>query len=269
MHSEPGKELEPRRRSKDYSCMKVSALAPLLALAIGIPAIARGQQSPVVIRGLVTDTASRPIELAQVSTERSSLTITDAMGRFELRVNGGTPGAIRVRRIGYQSREISLTAADTSLTVVLVPISARLEAMRAEVERTVRSLELRGFYDRLRERTIGANTGYFLTPEDVEQRNVTRPSVLVDGLPGVKILTVQQAGSVFGYRALFGSSRCPMTIYLDGTRLSELRGTRPVDIDLIINAREIAAVEVYTRSNAPDEYRSLNGNCGVALFWSK
>ena len=174
-----------------------------------------------------------------------------------------------MRRIGYVPVRVSLgTTPDSALRVVLVPVSASMSAVRTQAERSVRSLELRGFYDRLREKERGANTGHFLTPEDVEDRHTSRITVLVDGIPGVRILPYRP-GRGSAYLSLFSNSRCPMTIYLDGTRLNELKGNVPVDIDNVITARDISGVEIYTRSNAPDRYRSLAGSCGVVLLWTK
>jgi hypothetical protein len=83
------------------------------------------------------------------------------------------------------------------------------------------------------------------------------------------------------YWALFGNSRkignalCPMTIYVDRVRLSPLaagpygRDNAPVDINSYVTLRDVAGIEVYTRTNMPAEYMLLNGTCGVVLIWTK
>ena len=249
---------------------RIGRIASCCVLAVVTPFPIYGQEtSSVTLRGLVSDTSSRPVHGAQVSRTRSASAVTDEMGRFELQLRGDPPHIISVRRIGYKPMELSLVVQrDTTVMVTLVPIASHLAPVHASADRTVQSLELRGFYQRLRDRTRGANTGHFLTPEDVERRNTSRVTILVDGIPGVKIFPYKPATQE-AYLSLFGNTRCPMTVYLDGARLNALRRPIPVDVDAIINGRDIAAVEVYSRSNAPNEYRSLNGTCGVVLLWSK
>ena len=247
------------------------ALVFLASCLVVAASVAGAQQAPQpVIRGVVVDTSGQPVAQAQVSADDRS-TVTDSAGAFELRLRGEAPRAIDVRRIGYMPVRVSLGAVpDSALRVVLVPVSAAMDPIRTQAEHTVRSLELRGFYDRLREKERGGNTGHFLTPEDVERRHTSRITVLVDGIPGVRVLP-HKCGKPGGCLALFSNSRCTMTIFLDGTRLNSLNRDRnePVYIDDIITARDISAVEVYTRSNAPDRYRSLSGSCGVVLLWTK
>ena len=107
------------------------------------------------------------------------------------------------------------------------------------------------------------------TPDDVEQRHTSKVSSRIDGIPGVRIVPYLPCERCTPYLGVFSSTRCPMTVYLDGHRLNPLKAHTPVDIDNILNARDISAVEVYTRSNAPDRYRSLALNCGVVLLWTK
>ena len=249
------------------ACLKL--LSALVVLA-ACHSVALGRvHAQDVIRGVVVDTSGHPVTLAQVSADRDRATLTDSMGAFALRIRGDVPEAIEVRRIGYLPVRRSIgVMPDSALRVVLVPMNAAMDPVRTQAEYTVRSLELRGFYDRLREKERGANTGHFLTPEDVEARKTSRVTVLVDGIPGVRILP-HKCEKPGGCLSLFSNARCPMTIFLDGTRLNELRNNRPVYIDDIITARDISAVEVYTRSNAPDRYRSLSGSCGVVLLWTK
>ena len=252
----------------------LSALAVLVACHAAVGERLHAQEpTPDVIRGVVVDTSGHPVALAQVSADRDRSTLTDSTGAFTLRIRGDVPEAIEVRRIGYLPVRRSIGAMpDSALRVVLVPMSAAMDPVRAQADYTVRSLELRGFYDRLREKERGANTGHFLTPEDVDKRNTSKVTILVDGIPGVRLVPYLPCSrGCLPYVGLYNNRRCPMTVYLDGTRLNLFRRDvmEPVDIDNVLNARDIAGVEVYTRSNAPDRYRSLAGNCGVVLLWTK
>ena len=247
------------------------ALAMIAALPLVAAREARAQDAPrLIIRGVVVDTSGQPVVMAQVSADRERSTRTDSTGAFALRLRGEAPNAIDVRRIGYVPVRASLgVALDSALRVVLVPVGAAMDPVASNADRTVRALEVRGFYDRLREKERGANTGHFLTPEDVEQRRTSKVSILVDGIPGVRIVPYKPCDRCTAFLALFSTARCPMTVYLDGTRLNPLNQITPVDIDNVITARDISAVEVYTRSNVPDRYRSLSGSCGVVLLWTR
>jgi hypothetical protein len=52
--------------------------------------------------------------------------------------------------------------------------------------------------------------------------------------------------------------------------LPTLGGEVPDEIDELVNPTSVAAMEVYPRAvQAPPQYQSLNGVCGVILIWTK
>jgi hypothetical protein len=164
---------------------------------------------------------------------------------------------------------------------VLEPLPASLAKVQIEAEATTVSLELAGFYSRLRDKERAANTGHFILPEKIERRRGSVTQV-VTGIPGLRVERFHQRGSSTEYMALFGNARkisgdglCPMTVYVDRARLQPPGGALgrdnapPPDINEAVTLRDVAGIEVYTRANVPFEFAMLNGTCGVVLIWTK
>lgn len=259
--------------------------AALFLAALGLAHFEAGAQTepPLVARGSIVDSTGYPIPYALVRVGSSGQRVSNDSGRFliPMRESGQVP--IEVRRIGYHP--VKLTASlpsDTAFLIVMHPAAASLEAVRIEAGNLVRSLELGGFYRRMSEKTRGANTGHFLTPEDIEPRRVHRVTQLLEQFPGVKVIPLDRGGRRFG---LFGANRCPMTVYANGMRLNRLTSARPrqlggftvwtevppppPEVDEVIMPTSVAGIEIYTRSNAPTEFQLMNGTCGVVVFWTR
>ena len=248
--------------------------APLLLAALAtssVAAMARAQHAPVrVIRGVVTDSAASPVIYAQVRVGGSLAAVTDSLGVFELSPRGDPPWSLEIRRIGYYAARLQLEGIPAApLEITLDRGNAELERMVIEAEHSARNLELKGFYRRLRDHSAGSSAMHVVMPEDVEERRAHRASLLADGLPGVRIL-LYRLDRRTTYYSLFGSSNCPLTVYLDGTRLNTMTNPQlPVDIDNLIPVRDVAALEAYARSSAPAQYTALPGTCGVVMFWTR
>jgi hypothetical protein len=229
---------------------------------------------PIRFGGLVRDPAGTPIPYAQVNLEKAGQRITNDQGRFEvpIREKGRIP--VEIRRIGFRPLRFSVElVADTSISVVMHPVAMELNEVRIEADAIVKSLEIRGFYRRLEERTNGLGSAHFITPEDIEARRVTRVTQYLDGIPGVRV--VPYGGDWTGRRfAIVSNSRCPMTVYLNGSRLNRharpgMADPEPPMLDEAITETTVGGIEVNTRNNAPTEYQSMAGTCGVVLVWTK
>lgn len=250
-----------------------AALASAL-IAISTPVRAQTQAGPVV-RGVVVDTIGQPIPLTEVGIQRVGTRLADDSGRFAITLPAPGPIALSVRRVGFQAYQVSLRIiSDTTLLLVMRPVQTALEPVRTETDRSERALELSGFYDRLDDRKRGVNSGWFLTPEDLQKRQATHATNLLRSIPGVQVRRYYLSG--YEWDGLVDSRNCPLTVYLDGIRLgppgrfgSALANPGiPAEIDAVVPPSELAGVEVYTRS-APTGYEMLSGNCGVAMFWTK
>ena len=254
------------------TCRRVATLT-VWAMGVVSPLVVHAQDPPVV-RGTVVDGLGQPIAFAQVRGAGADPRITDDSGRFVFSMR--TPGALalQVRRVGFRPLDLRFTiATDTSVRLVMEPLPAALETAVITAA-MLASLQRNGFYDRLREKAIGANTGHFILPEEIESR-VGSVTQVITGTPGVRIELYKEPrrDAPKEYPAIYGTSRCRMTVYVDGVRVNQLpRGNAPPpppDIRELVSLRDVAGIEVYARSNAPQRSQMLNGTCGVVLIWTK
>jgi hypothetical protein len=212
---------------------------------------------------------------------------TGARGTFALDSLPGGTQTLEVRAVGFTpvQRVVQLVAdgpgeVDVQLTeraVALPEVAVRVAATR--------SLQMTRFFERMRDAEKGINHGYFITPEDMERRKPAHVTQMFDGLGGIQVWrdpgrpTEAKGMKVYGpQRINIGGERCEMNIYVDAIRVlpslgraTGAPGAIPDDpIDVLVNSTEVAAMEVYPRAvQAPPQYQSLNGTCGVILIWTK
>ena len=232
---------------------------------------------------MVLDSTGRAVAFARVRGEGLGERVADDSGRFLLAMQRSGPIRLEARRVGFHPLMSRVQiAGDTTLHLVMAALPASLAKVEIEAEATVRSLELAGFYQRLRDKKVGSNTGHFILPDEIEKRRGSVTQVMM-GIPGIHITMHREGGresrsrdylAVFGNSRKAGRSLCAMTVYLDRVRLSPPgtlndRFPPPVDISEFVTLREVAGIEVYTRTNFPPEYALLNGTCGVVLLWTK
>jgi hypothetical protein len=252
--------------------MRVTVFLGIALIGAVKPGMAQTPSGPT-IRGWVVDTAGRAVAFARV-TGGGSARVADDSGRFLLVMPRAGAVTLEVRRVGFRPLETrERFTGDTTVRLVMMPLPASLAAVRIEAEATERSLDLGGFYDRFREKQRGTNTGHFILPEEIERRTGSVLQVMT-GTPGVRIDRYRFAGAE--WNAIFGNSRCAMTVYLNRTRLPppaqfdrNIQRFIPPDVSEFVTLREVAGIEMYSRSNAPSEFAMLNGSCGVVVIWTK
>ena len=240
-------------------------LAACFALFVAAPGTSAQDSDRRTITGVVTDSAGNALPFVNISAGSMRTATTDA-GRFLLRV---PVGKLRLgfRRLGFSPVDTSITAIDSTLSIVMRPVAQRLSTIEVTGTNLSRKLDLRGFYDRMRDVERGINRGYFITPEDLESRKPNYITQMLENFPSVKVdaLLGQEWATVVG------SGRCRMTVYLDGVRI--VGGLNPrADgyVNQLVQPNQIAGVEIYPRNvGAPPQYQSLNGSCGIVVIWTK
>jgi hypothetical protein len=219
-------------------------------------------QTPHRLRGVVVDERGAPIAYVKVTAIPGTQGSSDDAGRFTV-IARTVPIRVAVRRIGFQPLDstIVVPTADSVLRFVLKSLPISLKEMNV-VASQVEGLARTGFYDRFRDRERGANSGWFITPEDIEARRPLRASHLLGGMvPGMRLQNVPGVGP-----HPVSTDGCVMDIYLDGMRMTMDRG----GVDVLINVTSIAGVEVYTRaSSVPARFQALNSICGVVAIWTR
>jgi hypothetical protein len=225
-----------------------------------------------VIRGVVRDTAGRPLSGVQVNLVAGQGTNTDDAGRFRLAAPSREDVLVDIRRLGFTPSLYSFSAGgDTTLDVTLLPAAQQLAAVNVN-ERSSSGVGLAGFDERMRARERGAGAGYFITGAEIERRQATKTTSLFDMVPGIFVLRVDATRySIFARGRTF-DGKCVPTVFIDGTKIMEKfdNGAPGVAIDELLTPSEITGIEVYASGNAaPPAYQLLNGSCAVVLIWTK
>ena len=236
-----------------------------------------------VIHGVVVDSSGASVPYVNVIAVGSQRRIAaGADGRFRLPLDSSARREIEFKRIGYHPQRVSLDQwPDSAIRVVMAAATRTLSTITVAVERS-RKLAIHGFYERINDVEKGINYGYFITPEEIEQRKGSRTSDLFSGLPSIRVRRVRTGHpSIRDQRdrtgwEVQGSGSCRMEVYLDGNRITNLTTTKQnldeshMFLDDVVDLSTVAGIEVYPRSvQAPPKYQSLNGLCGVILIWTK
>ena len=245
------------------ACCTLAVLLPQPSVGQSTVASASNRSEPTYrLRGVVTDAGREPIPDAEVaiivdgaSAQRS---VTDARGRFDLGSHPAGLISFRVRRLGYELREQSVTMGvngqATSVEIVLLEIPAELEKVYVTTDPQGR---LRGFYERRQQRGTFAK---FLEQEDIRKMgNPLNASDLLRGVPGAHISTNPNGGNAIRIRG------CQPMVLVDGQRIPG------AELDEVTVPGDIAAIEFYPSSaGVPAQYLERgNRLCGLILVWTK
>ena len=278
----------PRRSGLSREFTLVSEATPL----------PEANPSDRVLRGYVTDSEDGPLAYATVQVNGGRRYISDDSGRFAIQPPAGQ-FSLLVRRIGFSPEEIRFDASpDTAIRVRMTALATALPEQRITGRSAFVSLDMVGFYRRMKDAERGINHGYFVTPEDFEsrrpnlitqmaethpavfiRRNILNPRMdMILGAPckprmtvGGDVIPEKDCVAVGGDHPSRAVYRCVMTVYLDRVRIVGRGGNATDDfVNELVVPSQVAAMEIYPRGiGAPPEYQPMNGSCGVVLIWSK
>jgi Carboxypeptidase regulatory-like domain len=214
--------------------------------------------------GRVVNKAGAPVEGARVSLlGGGSSTTTRAGGEFSLDSLPAGTQAIAVRHLGYAPQEVTVELSSRTparLTVQLgayVPELAPVEV----VSQMDQGLDRVGFTGRKR----GAASGYFITPEMIENRKAAQFTDLLTTAPGIRIEGTMGHMAIRSTRTV-GRQGC-VTVYVDGSQWQQLEAG---DLDSFVRPEEAAAIEVYPAGAAtPVEFQTSGGDCAAVVIWTK
>lgn len=207
------------------------------------------------LTGTIRGDAGTPLRDAHITVEGArGSAVTDSLGRFSL---GGLPAgtqSVEVRRIGYflgrgqvELRSGRAVEWDPQLTKFISLDSVRIIARRSMYPEFSRNRK--------------AAAGKFFDEEAIAQRNAFRTADLLRGVAGLRIVPSNTGfgDTVLSTRGSGWSSRCAMSVVIDGVQGEDLNDIMPSDI---------GAMEVYVSPNgAPPQY--VHGDCGVIVIWTK
>jgi hypothetical protein len=238
-----------------------------LALASFLVVVgARADAQTGTLRGVVTDSAGKPLAEADVAiVALHQLARSDAQGHFVFAKLPFGAVEVSVRRLGYLPQKIEANVSEGmefSYSIALAPQPEILEAVRVSAAEKRRHLNVEEFYER-RARGVGQ----YVTRGEILKMRVSQPSDVLRQTPGVQLVRV---GSGHGIRFTKvssmrrGGAQCAPTIWVDGQRADGL------EID-DISLNDIEGIELYNgNSTTPAQFWRGNTNqCGTVVVWTR
>jgi hypothetical protein len=234
------------------------------------------QETMRLVSGLVTDSGGRTVAYVSLDGGAKYRTITNAVGEFSFSVPQNVGFEILVRRIGFLPTKVRVEpGADTTIRIIVQQLAVLMTTQVVRAQQQIRTLELRGFYDRMLEHQRGSLVGVFILPEEIEIRNPQRVSQLLEARQGVQVRRFGQCNIIATCYRVMGAGGCAATVFLDGQRLNNLadasgNASAAPAVDELIPVSSVSAVEVYPRgAMAPAKYQALGGTCAIVLIWTK
>jgi Carboxypeptidase regulatory-like domain/TonB-dependent Receptor Plug Domain len=236
-------------------------------LVCSVPLLAQVQASAPRahrVRGVIIETSGTPVADAEVwlviHDVRVDAVRTGDDGKFQLSSDSVGNGVLRVRRLGYERKEldVSLPSDDQRLfTIALDEAPARLEEVRVAERAEAEAGYLHEFYERSHTNSFG----HFYTPEAISNSHAHHMSELLRNTPGVRLTLSRGGTNVVRAR---GCLVAPM-MWVDGMRVPD------AELDELARPDDIAAMEVYlSPAGVPAQYMDrTNGGCGTILVWTR
>lgn len=239
-------------------------------------AVAVAPDSTGTIVVLVTDSLGNSIGGASIRIDGIAIAPTDDFGSSTISVRADRRPLVQVRAFGFAPAEFSASAATGQTKVAEVPlgsIAASITAQLPGVRVTVHQMDskrsntgLAGFAHR--RETLG---GTFINAEQIRERGSPPLSLLLRGAPGVAVMSSVVNGMTETRLSMRGTpslrSSCPIQLYVDGH--SRPLSPGDLNIDHIINTRELAAIEVYPSSAwVPAQFMGPTSGCGTLVLWT-
>jgi hypothetical protein len=232
---------------------------PHVSSVPGAPSTTVGRKGNAVLTGTVLDPSGMPLSRARVSVAGdTAATLSDDAGRFTLHNLRSGTHTVAVRRLGFQPAEVPVTLharAPTDVIVKLGEFVAVLDTVRINASRE-QTLDRVGFN---RRKQIG--TGYYMTPEEISKR------VSADLVSLLSTAPMLRRANDNGKTVVVGRSRgadydC-VSYVVDGDPW--IGG----GIEDFIRSEDIAAIEVYSSSFVPMQFRRPTEDCEVVVIWTK
>lgn len=260
----------------------------VLSLVAG--SLAAQASSHTVVRVVAVD--RRPVPYALVSLSGGNSAIADEDGRVTVKVPMRDTMEVWARRIGYKPFEgrVACGGVASECLVTMSQLESLMDTVRV-VARQSTPLSRTGFYDRVERVTKGAFTAEFITPEELDARDVSQVSRILEGR---RFIRLQRVGVSPTRTAVLGRAGCPMTILVDGQRMTHMvedlvtsasptsinpRGSAPMSppttpklsVDEVVEGRSVMGIEIYpSTANAPAELIPIGGrgSCGFVAIWT-
>ena len=257
----------PKPRVRMTSLFRWARLSPFaLAAVLASGGVARGQAPAATLQVTVTGPGGERVPGAVVSLAGRSGGRTGDDGMLRLAgVPAGVATELRVTRIGFLPRRMDVVVPAGAVLELEVPLVAEpvLVAVMSVSTRWDARLAVRRFMERAEK---GAPGGRILTKAQIEKRR--RTSDLLADVPWLR--DWMNGGGPGGGR---GAPACRPAFFVDGVYDPHLGGTYGIgflgDVDALYPPRELEGIEAYPVAQAPAQFATPNGACGVVLLWTR
>lgn len=262
----------------------------VLALCVSISDAGAQGERAVTVR--IVTAGGQPIPFALVSVDETPDRIADAHGKLTLTLKARDSVKVSARRMGFRPYDGWALRAENEhvFEAAMTPLAAIIDTVRVLAQQST-PLSKTGFYERAERVQKSAMIGEFITPEELERRNLTRLSDMLQGRQYSRIATMSFRGR--SQPIAQGRGRCSMNIVVDGHYVSNttqdygvsdvplsIRGggsaienntALAVGLDEIVDGRSIMGVEIYPSiAGAPVELipTASRGGCGLIAIWT-
>lgn len=241
------------------------------SLALGglVSALAASPLLAQSVIGVVTDSARRPLQEADVIVGASGLRArTDSAGRFSVRLPRGGRVEVMVRLVGFRqfvdTVRVPAFGAER-MTIRLERLPQRLAARVITDRRVCDEFALSGFECRR-----DAGIGFFRDAGELRAMRPRHWADMLDGFPGLRRDT-----RFGGTRVAPVPSRCLREIYNGSLPLWLAHDERMPDPYWVPN--DVVAIEYYPEySQVPPQYQRyawwppvLGQPCGLIVYWTR
>ena len=213
------------------------------------------------LRGTVRNAAGNPVVGARVILLGTAREATSGnIGQVTLSALPEGSYTLETRALGYQPlRTVVDLESDmpTEAELTLAALPSAVDTMRVRADRM--AVPLAEFE---RRRKLGF--GHFLDEAQITARAPNNVADVFRRTPGVVTMPGQFGRDRVLLRGTGMTGDCPPAVFLNGLLIPNEDG----DLDAIVNARDVRAVEIYARiASVPLQFQTRNG-CGSVVIWT-
>lgn len=224
---------------------------------------AKRLKGPARLTGKVVNAAGAPVANARVDVSGTgNATLSREDGSFGFADLPSGTQALVVRQLGFEPVEVAVELSGRTPRQVTVTMSkpARvLDPVAVVAERSKDGLDQVGFAQRKKN-----GFGYFMGPDEIQQRQATRMTDLFRTVPSLRVVPSGMDYVVESARDAQGGC---VNYVVDGAPYKSLYAG---DVDRLMPPNDVAAIEVYSGSGTPAEFQSPGtSSCTTIVMWSR
>lgn len=212
------------------------------------------------VRGVARTTSGKEVAGTRVTLWGTGVeALSNASGQYNIERLPEGSYTIEARALGYQPYRVPVdlsSRAESVVDLVLTPLVTNIDTLRVRANRAVPLAEFE------RRRKLGF--GHFITEDMIKAKGPTYMGDIFRGTPGVVTMPGEFGRDRVLVRGTGMTGDCAPAVFLNGLFVNIEDG----DLDLIINPKDVRAVELYARtSSIPLQFQTRTG-CGSVVIWT-